>query len=133
MSAALVHRARTLGGWWLSPVFVGESSSFLRSASSRCQLRREGHLVLQTSFAWILPFLTCFCFSVKVLCSVPEVFGRQVGLLCPPGREGGGRHSEGPADHLGCPLRQHPFFLSHFVFLKMNILPPKVLRTHREG
>lgn len=97
--------------------------------------QEEGHLVLQMSFPWILPFLTCFCFNVKVslLCSVSEVFGRQVRLLCPPGREeGGGRYSEEPADHLGCPLRQHPLFLSYFVFLNPNILRPKAPRTHRE-
>lgn len=59
---------------------------FLRSGSSRCQLGREGHLVLQMSFPWILPFLAGFRLSVKVsllkcrrgLCSVSDVFGRRV-------------------------------------------------------
>lgn len=40
--------------------------------------------------------------------------------------------SEEPADHLGCPLRRHPFFVSYFVFLNPTVLQPKTPRTHSE-
>ena len=89
MPAALVRRARTLVGWWLSLFLVAECGSLLRPHQQQVSAREEGHLVLQTPLCWILLFLTCFCFSVKVslLCSMSEDFGRQVKLLCPQGRE----------------------------------------------
>lgn len=115
------------GPWGIRGLAVFLSGNVAPSCvpvSSRCQLGRRGTSSYKCpsprfclSLHAFLSVLRSVCREARAAVICIRRF-RQAGETPLPLREGGRREalSEEPADPLGCPLRQHPLFLSFRIF-----------------